>query len=74
MTDTSQANVAKRLKDNGLTPVKISIAKGFAAMGTTPEKKNQVTATSVNKVNEKIKQMNQKKGLQRDVDLSFLTR
>ena len=72
MTDTSQTNVMKRLKDNGLTPVKISLASSFSMTRAKPEKKNQVTATSVSKLNEKMQQAKKKKGLQQDVDFSFL--
>ena len=41
MTDTSQSNVMKRLKDNGLTPINVKISRNIISQNTRPEKKNQ---------------------------------
>lgn len=73
MTDTSQLNVMKRLKDNGLTPIKVKAASNFTIKQVRPDRKNQVTGSAVAKLNEKMQQAkNKKKVLQQDVEIPFL--
>lgn len=72
MTDSSEANVMKRLKASGLQPISVKPASKLAASFAKTEKKNQVTAMAVTKLNEKQQQMknkNKKKGAKADVEL-----
>lgn len=65
----------KRLKQNGLTPIKVKETRSILKTAGSPEKKNQITATAVLKMNEKAQQAknkNKSKGLQQDLDLSFI--
>lgn len=73
ITDTSVNNVMKRLKDNGLTPIKITVSRSIAARNVRPDRKNKVTSATVTNITEKMEQAKSKKNvLQRDVDISFL--
>lgn len=73
MDDTSQMNVMKRLKANGLTPIKVKVASKLTTTKVRPDKKNQVTGVAVTKLNEKLQQAkNKKKVLEKDIDIPFL--
>lgn len=73
MTDTSQSNVMKRLKDNGLTPIKVKISRSIISQNSRPEKKNQVNSTTVTLLNERMEQAKaKKKVLSQDVQIPFL--
>lgn len=63
----------RRLKANGLTPIKVKVASSLTTKKIRPDKKNQVTGVAVTKLNEKLEQAkNRKKVLEQDVDISFL--
>ncbi len=72
MTDSSEASVTKRLRANGLTPIKVKEAPAFLAGRVKVEKKNQVTSTSVAQLNEKKQEQNKNKGLNKEIDIPFL--
>ena len=73
INDTSQINVMKRLKDNGLTPIKVKVASSITSKQFRPDKKNQVTGVAVTRLNEKMEQAKtQKKMLQKDIEIPFL--
>ncbi|MBQ9314756.1 MAG: type II secretion system F family protein [Clostridia bacterium] len=73
MTDTSQANVMKRLKDNGLTPINVKLSRNILSQSARPEKKNQVTSATVSRLNEQMEQARaKKKVLKQDVQIPFL--
>lgn len=75
MTDTSQINIMRRLKENGLTPINVKLASTLTSRNVRRDKKNQVTGITVSKINEKLQQaQSQKKALQKDVDLSSIFR
>lgn len=63
----------KRLKANGLTPIKVKVASKLTTTKVRPDKKNQITGVAVTKLNEKLQQaQNKKKVLEKDIDIPFL--
>lgn len=63
----------KRLKANGLTPIKVKVASKLTTTKVRPDKKNQITGVAVTKLNEKMQQAQKKKKvLEKDIDIPFL--
>ena len=74
LTDTSEINIANRLKENGLTPIKIKVTSNLFAQSVKPEKKNK-TPSRVASADyaEKAEHAKSKKGaLKQDVQIPFL--
>lgn len=73
MTDINQINIMKRLKDNGLTPIKVKLSRNIFSRSGMPDKKNKNVSETVSKINEKMEQSKPKNRiLKSDLDVPSL--